>query len=61
MAEQRPYRVPGFSANRRLLQAKLLVLLALAAAFVAINWVTTQHAARAAWSCAGAGPAAVFT
>jgi type IV secretion system protein VirD4 len=46
MAEQRPYRVRGFSANRRLLQAKLLVLLALAAAFVAINWVTTQHAAK---------------
>ena len=45
MAEQRPYRVPGFSADARLARAKRLAVLSLAAAFIAINWVTTQHAA----------------
>jgi len=53
MAEQRPYRVPGFSAGARLARAKRLAVLSLAAAFIAINWVTTQHAAsvlrRASW------------
>ena len=46
MAEQRPYRVQGFSNNARLSRAKGLALLSLAAAFIAINWVTTEHAAR---------------
>ena len=45
MAEQRPYRVPGFSADARLARAKRLALLSLVGAFIAINWVTTQHAA----------------
>ena len=45
MAEQRPYRVPGFSADARLARAKRLAVLSLAGAFIAINWVTTQHAA----------------
>ena len=45
MAEQRPYRVPGFSADARLARAKRLAMLSLAGAFIAINWVTTQHAA----------------
>jgi type IV secretion system protein VirD4 len=46
MAEQRPYRVRGFSNDARLSRAKGLARLSLAAAFTAINWVTTQHAAR---------------
>ena len=45
MAEQRPYRVAGFSADARLARAKRLGVLSLAGAFIAINWVTTQHAA----------------
>ena len=45
MAEQRPYRVPGFSADARLARAKRLAVLSLVGAFIAINWVTTQHAA----------------
>jgi type IV secretion system protein VirD4 len=45
MAEQRPYRVPGFSTDARLARAKRLALLSLVGAFVAINWVTTQHVA----------------
>jgi|GEM_PF-5210432 len=46
MAEQRPYRLPGASADERLTRAKRIALLALGAAFLAINQVTTQHAAR---------------
>ncbi|MGA9724048.1 MAG: type IV secretory system conjugative DNA transfer family protein [Candidatus Binatus sp.] len=46
MAEQRPYRLPGFSVDARLARAKRLALLSLVGAFLAINWVTTQHAAR---------------
>jgi len=46
MAEQRPYRLPGFSVDARLACAKRLALLSLVGAFLAINWVTTQHAAR---------------
>ena len=52
MAEQRPYRLPGFSIDARLSRAKRLALLSLVGAFLAINWVTTQHAAnvlRHAW------------
>src|SRR5579864_1246577 len=45
MAEQRPYRVPGFSTDARLARAKRLALLSLVGAFAAINWVTTQHVA----------------
>jgi type IV secretion system protein VirD4 len=45
MAEQRPYRIPGSSAEERLRRAKRNVLLLLGEAFVAINQVTTQHAA----------------
>jgi hypothetical protein len=45
MAEQRPYRVTGFSTDARLARAKRLALLSLAGAFLAINWLTTQHAA----------------
>jgi type IV secretion system protein VirD4 len=45
MAEQRPYRLPGFSVDARLARAKRLALLSLVGAFLAINWVTTQHAA----------------
>jgi hypothetical protein len=45
MAEQRPYRLPGFSVDTRLARAKRLALLSLMGAFLAINWVTTQHAA----------------
>lgn len=56
MAEQRPYRVPGFSADVRLLHAKQLVLLALAGAFAAINWVTTQHAAKVLGHAPWLGP-----
>lgn len=47
MAEQRPYRVRGSAAaDARLDRVKRLALLSLAAAFIAINWVTTQHAAK---------------
>jgi len=45
MAEQRPYRLPGFSVDARLARAKRLALLSLVGAFLAINWVTTQHVA----------------
>jgi type IV secretion system protein VirD4 len=45
MAEQRPYRVSGFSTDARLARSKRLAILSLAGAFLAINWVTTQHAA----------------
>jgi hypothetical protein len=45
MAEQRPYRLPGLSVDARLARAKRLALLSLVGAFLAINWVTTQHAA----------------
>ena len=49
MAEQRPYRLPGISADARLgAVRRRLAVLSLGAAFVAINWVTTQHAARRA-------------
>ncbi len=46
MAEQRPYRLPGSAANAQLRRVKGLALLSLAGAFIAINQVTTQHAAR---------------
>src|SRR5260370_28424484 len=45
MAEQRPYRVPGSAGEARLRRVKRIALLSLASAFIAINWVTTQHAA----------------
>jgi type IV secretion system protein VirD4 len=45
MAEQRPYRLPGSSADERLRRVKQRVLLWLGMAFVAINQTTTQHAA----------------
>jgi type IV secretion system protein VirD4 len=45
MAEQRPYRIPGASADARLGRVKLIAVLSMAAAFVAANQVTTQHAA----------------
>ena len=47
MAEQRPYRVSGCSADARLEHVKRLAVLSLGGAFLAINWVTTQHAASA--------------
>ncbi|MGO9267992.1 MAG: type IV secretory system conjugative DNA transfer family protein [Candidatus Binataceae bacterium] len=46
MAEQRPYRLPGSAADAQLRRVKALALLSLAGAFLAINQVTTQHAAR---------------
>jgi len=46
MAEQRPYRAPGVSVDARLARAKRLALVSLVGAFLAINWVTTQNAAR---------------
>lgn len=46
MAEQRPYRVAGSANEGRFLRVKAGVLLTLVTAFVAINWITTQHAAR---------------
>ncbi|HKV53713.1 MAG TPA: type IV secretory system conjugative DNA transfer family protein [Candidatus Binataceae bacterium] len=53
MAEQRPYRIPGFSADARLARVKRRAVLSLVGAFIAINSVTTQHAAsllrRASW------------
>jgi type IV secretion system protein VirD4 len=45
MAEQRPYRVPGSAAEARLGQVKCLAVLSFGCALIAINWVTTQHAA----------------
>ena len=45
MAEQRPYRLPGIAADARLGRTKRMAVLSLAAAFIAINQVTTQHAA----------------
>ena len=45
MAEQRPYRVPGSAVDARLGRVKRLTLLSLVSSFIAINWVTTQHAA----------------
>src|ERR1700693_3280666 len=45
MAEQRPYRILGFSADARLARAKRRAVLSLVGAFIAINWVTTQYAA----------------
>ncbi len=45
MAEQRPYRVPGSAVEARLGQVKCLAVLSFGCAFIAINWVTTQHAA----------------
>lgn len=56
MAEQRPYRVPGFSADARLAQAKRLAVLSLAGAFIAINWVTTQYAASVLRHASWLGP-----
>ncbi len=45
MAEQRPYRVPRSTGDARLGRVKRIALLSLASSFIAINWVTTQHAA----------------
>ena len=45
MAEQRPYRLPGSSADERLRRVKQNVVLYLGAAFVALNQLTTQNAA----------------
>jgi len=45
MPEQRPYRVAGSASNASLGRVKSLALISLAGAFIAINWVTTQHAA----------------
>src|SRR5579885_1054660 len=45
MAEQRPYRIPGSSAQAQLARVKLVAVLSMAAAFIAVNQVTTQHAA----------------
>ena len=45
MSEQRPYRVTGSAADVRLGRVKRLSVLSFAAAFAAINQVTTQHAA----------------
>ncbi len=46
MAEQRPYRLSGTTADTRLSQIKIVVLLLLGSVFVMVNWMTTQHAAR---------------
>ncbi len=46
MAEQRPYRLAGTADGARLTQIKLAALLSLGAAFIAINWIATQRAAR---------------
>ena len=46
MGEHRPYRVPGSATDARLMRVKRIAILSLASAFVAINWVTTQHAAK---------------
>jgi type IV secretion system protein VirD4 len=45
MAEQRPYRVTGLAAAAQLGRVKQRALIAFGCALVAINWVTTQHAA----------------
>jgi type IV secretion system protein VirD4 len=45
MAEQRPYRIPGSSAQAQLARVKLVAVLSMTAAFIAVNQVTTQHAA----------------
>jgi|GEM_PF-4776468 len=45
MAEQRPYRIPGSSAEARLGRVKLIAVVSMAAAFAAVNEMTTQHAA----------------
>ncbi len=46
MAEQRPYRLAGSADSARLTQVKLAVLFLLGPAFIVINWIATQHAAR---------------
>ena len=46
MAEQHPYRFERTTPDMRLIRIKTMVLLSLGAAFVAINWATTQHTAR---------------
>jgi hypothetical protein len=46
VAEQRPYRLSGTATETRLTQTKIVAVLFLGAAFVVINWKTTQHAAR---------------
>src|SRR6266852_4306456 len=45
MSEQRPYRVTGSVGAAALGRVKRLSVLSFAAAFIAINQVTTQHAA----------------
>ncbi len=45
MAEQRPYRVPGAGAAR-LQQVKKYAAVTLGLAFIIVNWMSTQHAAR---------------
>src|SRR5713101_3134102 len=46
MGENRPYRVRVSATDARLMRVKRIAILSLASAFVAINWVTTQHAAK---------------
>jgi type IV secretion system protein VirD4 len=46
MAEQRPYRIRGAAGEARLARVKRLSVVSFGAAFVAINQVTTEHAAR---------------
>jgi type IV secretion system protein VirD4 len=46
MAEQRPYRFPGSVFDAQLACVKRRVVISLVAAFLTINQVTTQHAAR---------------
>jgi len=46
VAEQRPYRMSGTAGDGHFSQVKIIVLLSLGAAFVVVNWNTTQHAAR---------------
>ncbi|MGH7812394.1 MAG: type IV secretory system conjugative DNA transfer family protein [Candidatus Binataceae bacterium] len=46
MAEQRPYRLAGSADAARLTHVKLAALFLLGPAFIAINWIATQHAAR---------------
>ena len=46
MAEQRPYRLSGTASDASLRQTKIVAMLALGVAFVVVNWMTTQHAAR---------------
>ncbi len=45
MAEQRPYRIPGSSAQMQLARVKVIAVLSMVAAFIAVNQVTTEHAA----------------